>query len=128
MKIWIWRWGPAILIMSLIFFASATPGSDLPSFGLWDLAAKKGGHMVGYALLGITYFRGIRGEKPAAKAHLFLAWVLAVIYASTDEWHQSFTPGRTPSVRDVGIDTIGAGIGITASYWVEQITLKRQKS
>ena len=41
-----------------------------------------------------------------------LAWIFAAIvlvagYASLDEFHQSFVPGRTPAVSDVLLDTTG---------------------
>jgi VanZ family protein len=36
------------------------------------------------------------------------AFLFTILYALTDEWHQSFQPGRTASIRDVGIDSIGA--------------------
>ncbi len=42
------RWGPAVLMMAVIFTASSFPSRDLPSFGLWDRLVKKGGHMLGY--------------------------------------------------------------------------------
>ena len=38
--------------------------------------------------------------------------LVGLIYAITDEIHQGFTPGRTPSVIDVGIDTCGVFLGI----------------
>ena len=43
---------------------------------------------------------------------LIISFVVGVSYAITDEVHQSFTPGRTPSIIDVGIDSIGVLTGI----------------
>ncbi len=115
MKGWLWRWGPAILVMVIIFFASDTPGSDLPKFGAWDFFAKKGGHMMGYALLASAYFHGLNKGRKATVLQFMAAVCLACLYAVSDEFHQSFTPGRTPSLYDVCIDTAGAGIGL--SIW-----------
>jgi VanZ family protein len=112
MKAWIWRWGPAILVMSLIFVASGTPGSDLPRFGTFDMFAKKGGHMVGYALLSAAYFHALNNGRKITQWRFFIAILLAVLYAATDEIHQLFTPGRSPSIVDVGIDSIGSFIGL----------------
>jgi VanZ family protein len=128
MKNWIWRWGPAILVMALIFLASATAGSDLPKFGIWDLVTKKGGHMFGYALLAIAYFHGLNAGKTMTRTHFIAALVLSMFYAMSDEWHQRFTPGRTPSVQDVVIDTIGAGIGLAIWYWARVRFPKQQKT
>jgi VanZ family protein len=117
MKSWIYRWGPAVLIMGFIFFASATPASDLPKFGNWDFLLKKGGHMFGYALLAWAYLHAL-GGKGMLRTQLFLSLVLATLYACSDEWHQGFTPGRTSSITDVFIDTAGAIVGLGASYLV----------
>lgn len=43
---------------------------------------------------------------------LIISFGVGVSYAITDEIHQSFTPGRTPSIMDVGIDSLGVLTGI----------------
>lgn len=104
------RWGPAVLIMAVIFFASSLSSGEVPKFqGFLDYVVKKGGHMTGYALLSLAYLRGI--GKTGNKA-LLLSWFLSVAYAITDEFHQSLTPGRTPRFTDVGFDAAGAFLGL----------------
>jgi VanZ family protein len=115
MKDWIWRCGPAIVVMGLIFAASATPGSDLPKFGAWDAIAKKGGHMLGYALLSASYFHVINNGKKIKVSQFFLAVILTILYSVTDEFHQLFTPGRTASPIDVCIDATGSFVGL--GFW-----------
>jgi VanZ family protein len=112
MKAWIWRFGPAVAIMAIIFMASGTPGSELPSFGIWDIFAKKGGHMLGYALLAVAYHHALTNNKSTARSYFFIAFCLTVLYAATDEWHQRFIPGRNPSIADVCIDASGGFIGL----------------
>jgi VanZ family protein len=107
------KWGPAILMMLVIFLASSTPSKDMPGFGSWDTIVKKGGHMLGYALLALSYAHGLGLNK---KHWWMLPWLLAILYAASDEFHQSFVPGRNATPVDVGIDTIGAGIGLLAGY------------
>ena len=41
----------------------------------------------------------------------FWAVLLAVGYGVTDEWHQSFVPGRTPELRDLLADAVGSTFG-----------------
>ena len=96
-------------MMLVIFLFSARVSSDLPNFEWADRIVKKGGHMLGYALLAISYWRAFH-FKPD---RWWLAWCFAILYAMTDEFHQSFVPGRFPSVWDVLIfDNLGALIGI----------------
>ena len=109
------RFGPALAIMVVIFLASATPGDDLPDFGLLDLLMKKGGHALGYALLGIAYLWCLAPSQGPARAGLAaLAVGLAALYGASDELHQAFVPGRRPSGLDVLIDTTGALVGVAS--------------
>jgi VanZ family protein len=112
------RFGPALAVMGIIFVASSTPGSDLPSFTFFDLLpsfdvlSRKGGHVVGYALLGLAYLLALvpRGEARLRAAAFAVG--LAACYGVTDEIHQVFTPGRGPGASDVVIDTVGASLGV----------------
>lgn len=116
------RWGPAVLMMAVIFTASSFPSRDLPSFGLWDRLVKKGGHMVGYGLLATAYAHGLASGARPTRRQLLMAVVLAGLYGVTDEFHQLFVAGRGAAATDVLIDTAGAvlGVGVRAyvSKWV----------
>ncbi len=41
-----------------------------------------------------------------------IAFLAAVVYAGLDEWHQSYVPGRSASLSDVGVDTCGIFLGL----------------
>jgi VanZ family protein len=74
--------------------------------------------MAGYALLAWTYWRGFDYRKDKR----WLSWFFAVLYAVTDELHQSLVPGRRASVWDVVVfDNLGALI----SLWVIVVKQKR---
>ena len=105
------RWGPALVIMAVIFVASATPGEELPNAGRFDMLLKKGGHFLGYALLGAACLRGLAWRRGPARRDLEVAILMALLYAASDEIHQRFTPGRTPAVSDVLLDGVGAAVG-----------------
>jgi VanZ family protein len=120
MTSWIYRWGPAIVIMSIIFVASSTPGSDIPGFGYWDMFFKKGGHMLGYALLASAVYHALNNSKRSIKLRFVLVLCIVALYAASDEFHQRFTPGRTPSFRDIGIDVAGGLIGIAVMRFVQK--------
>ena len=116
MKTFLYRWGPALVIMAVIFTASSFPKADLPQFGTWDWAVKKAGHLLGYGLLGVFYLRGLApGVKPTTW-QVILAIVLTGLYGATDELHQSFVSGRGALPSDVLIDMVGASLGV--GVWV----------
>ncbi len=95
--------------MLAIFWVSSQPSSDLPNFDWADQLIKKGGHMIGYALLALSYWRALSFRQ----GKLWFAWGFALLYAVSDEFHQSFVPGRHPSVWDVLVfDNFGALISL----------------
>ena len=107
------RWGPAVFISAVIFIASATPSKELPSFGVADFLVKKGGHMLGYALLALCLIRGVGARQ---KDLLWIVIGLVFLYGCTDEFHQLFVAGRTSKFSDVLIDTTGGTIGYL--FWL----------
>lgn len=104
-------------MMLMIFLFSSQPSSGLPDFSWADEFIKKGGHVIGYGILALSYWHALRMQKDKR----WLAWFLAVLYALTDEWHQSFVPGRHSTVWDVLIfDNVGAIISMwIASHWIK---------
>lgn len=71
-----------------------------------ELLVRKGAHMAEYAVLFVLYRRALRlsgAKRPGAAA-----LAMCMVYAATDEFHQSFVDDRGPSPVDVMIDTAGA--------------------
>nr|BAL57215.1 phosphotransbutyrylase [uncultured Chloroflexota bacterium] len=110
----------AFLWMAAIFFFSSFPADELPYFGLWDLLLKKSGHLAGYAVLGALFLRSWEDLGIRMKRAISLALLAAVVYAITDELHQSFVPGRHASMVDVLIDGIGSAIGLLALHFLRK--------
>jgi hypothetical protein len=108
------RWAPAVLIMAVIFLLSSIPSDGMPIFGWYDLLVKKLGHVTGYALLSYSILRGL-GKKDLPT--IALAWFLTVLFGASDELHQAFVPGRQSTLIDVGIDAIGAFLGVLPSLY-----------
>ena len=80
----------------------------------------KCGHMIGYGLLALAFWRMFEFEEN----RFWLAWLLAVLYALTDEYHQSFVPGRHPSLFDaLFFDALGALIAL----WLASRLLKQKR-
>jgi VanZ family protein len=124
---WLSRWWPAIVWAIVIsgfstgaftsentsriivpilhwLFPTASPNTLF----LMHHVIRKSAHFVEYFVLSLLILRGIRGGRREMR----LAWIFAAIvvvagYASLDEFHQSFVPGRTAAVSDVLLDTTG---------------------
>ena len=104
-------------MMAAIFVFSSIPSDEMPNFDAFDYIVKKGGHAFGYGLLGLSYLRGLKGKsEDVAKRWFFIAWAMAVLFSTTDEFHQSFVPGRHPAIIDVLIDTVGAATALLIYY------------
>ena len=91
--------------MAVIFFVSSLSEAPLPD-GMSDTS----GHGLGYASLGFTVVRAVAGGLPRR-----ITWRIALValaicvgYGVSDEWHQSFVPGRTADIADVYADAAGA--------------------
>jgi VanZ family protein len=105
--------------MALIFTLSSVPGSSVPGrFG--SLA-----HFVEYAVLGalVTFAVGLKWSR----APLF-AVVFSAAYAVTDEFHQSFVPGRVPDPMDLLVDIAGATVGAALAWWIMKKAARRRPS
>ena len=102
--------------MLAIFLFSAGSALELPQ-PLLQRIVNKGGHMLGYGILALAYWRMFEFRE----GKFWLSWFLAVLYAMTDEFHQSFVPGRHPAWFDVLVfDNLGALI----SLWLAALLLK----
>ena len=129
------RWGPALCWMLFIFGSSADSGSVRHTSQLIDpfcqwlwpnitfeqletvhFLVRKAAHMTEFALLALLFLRALSYDRGDARKWISSAWVLATAYAASDEFHQSFIPGRNPSVVDVLIDSAGAALGLFACY------------
>lgn len=104
---------------------------------------RKTAHFTEYAVLGVLYFKTSyyfcgyidsgsgknEGNKYNVKRKSFyktvlLTTALCMLYAVSDEFHQSFSDGRSPAVRDVLIDTCGGFAGSMLAFLIARIKEK----
>jgi len=112
------------LLNGAIAWASPTFYHTLSQYQLECLnyGFRKTCHVTEYAILALLFMRALRsGQKRISLGSLLLALFCATLYACTDEFHQRFVPGRTASLEDVLIDSVGALLalilaGIYAAY------------
>ncbi len=96
-------WLPVLAWAAVIFAFSSVP--DLGTgLGGWDLVLRKIAHAAEFALLGALLLR--------ATGKAGSAFAIGVLYAISDEVHQSFVPGRLGSPIDVAIDAAGVAVGV----------------
>jgi len=110
----IYRWGPALGMMTAIFLLSSIPSDELVNFGIFDYLVKKGAHMIGYGVLALALLRGVGGRS---KRQVGLILLIVFLYAVSDEYHQSFVPGRFASPIDVLFDITGAAVALFTSRY-----------
>ncbi|WP_347862331.1 VanZ family protein [Salimicrobium sp. PL1-032A] len=127
-------WILAIGWMATIFYLSHQPGETsgelssivaaifsvipLPEDQLHYLV-RKGAHVFAYFLLAVLLYH--------ASGKWYVALGGGLLYAASDELHQTFIPGRSGQVSDVGIDGVGVLAGVIAFVFVSEWRKKRQE-
>lgn len=117
----LWVWAPPVALMALIFALSAMPASN-EDHGFLYVLSRKAAHFTEYALLLALWWRALASKLSERRA-LAVALAITVLYAATDELHQTFVNGRAGRPLDVMIDTAGA---LTAVALIARARLRRK--
>lgn len=137
----LWRFIPMAVVMIVIYLFSMMPAKQsdqtsgaflnmvlslMRSFKDGDISAEVAGlihhlirkcaHFLEYAILGGTVMFAIWNEWKEERWPLLLPLIISSFYATTDEIHQYFVPGRWGTWTDVVIDSCGALCGILIYY------------
>ncbi|MBI4339447.1 MAG: VanZ family protein [Chloroflexi bacterium] len=106
-----------------IFYLSSLSPSELPpqarAFSWLGEMRGVAYHFAIYGVLGSLIWSVLlswRGRASLGIRGIVAAGVIGLAYGLSDEWHQSFTPGRAASLLDVAVD--GAGALGAAAFWV----------
>ncbi|HLS91295.1 MAG TPA: VanZ family protein [Limnochordia bacterium] len=100
--------------MGLLYYLSSIPGGEIEEIGIRipDYLL----HAAAYAVLALLLHAALRRAWQAPpRTAWWIAWMVAVVYGVTDEYHQSFVPGRDPSLKDLVADALGAAMAL--SLW-----------
>src|SRR5437762_1380647 len=99
------RWLPSLLWMAFIYYWSSQSSTPATSQTVSKLA-----HVVEYSVLSwlVAWALGRAGRWA------LVTWLVATVYAATDEFHQAFTPQRHPQVIDVLLDSAAAALALQA--------------
>ena len=108
---------PLSVIMASIFLISHQPGDSLTLPKFWQ--ADKLLHCIAYGGLGLAAMLSLSPEM--RRTRIVMSAVTVVVfcmaYGISDEFHQTFIPGRFASIFDVMADTVG-GIGAVLCWYL----------
>lgn len=115
MRRWVLRWGPMVLIMVVIFVFSSFPKAAFsqvtlpqPENNLFNILVKKSAHLFLFGALAASVLWGRLALRDIGGRDMVLAMVVVALYGISDEFHQTFVPGRTATLLDILIDMAGA--------------------
>lgn len=83
---------------------------NINNISLLSLIIRKLAHFTEYLILGVLVINMF--TKNNVRKSYILSILLCIIYATSDEIHQIFTPGRACQIKDILIDSIGSITGI----------------
>lgn len=102
-------WLPVLLWMGIIFTFSSYSASSVSSFAPLEYVIKKTIHIIEYGILWYLTFTAFKNTtQRSSNQIIFLSFLVTILYAISDEYHQSLVPSRHPSSTDVIIDSTGA--------------------
>lgn len=111
----IFDWFLVLTWMAIIFAFSCQANSGEVTrqyFGSFNILLRKTGHVSEFAVLFLLLRRALGHTISGALALTITAIFLTILYATSDEYHQSFVPGRTSSLFDVAVDSAGIALAL----------------
>ncbi len=104
-------WLPPLAWAGVIYFVSAQPKEAFVRFGLSGALLPIAGHLITYAVLMVLLVIALRvGGRLPVEQSCVVAFLLVALFGLSDEYHQSFVPGRTATMWDWLVDLLGAGL------------------
>ena len=109
-------WLPVIICAILIFYLSSLTGEDIPGLFIGQDII---GHLAEYIIFALLLSRALKVSNPKLSYNKRILWVcvIAIIYAASDEFHQSFVAGRNSSSFDLFLDAMGSLTGGLVYRW-----------
>ena len=89
---------------------------------------RKIAHFSIYSLVGILLMALLSTYNISENNKIFYTIIIGMIYAMSDEFHQSFIPGRSGQVSDVFLDTLGVSVGCLFILLIIKIVNKLKKN
>jgi VanZ family protein len=143
------KWVPVIAWMLLIFAGSTDmlsaehtsrflvpflrwldPQISFATIAVIHVALRKLGHFTEYVVLAVLLWRALRSALRSTRAIAVaeITFAVSVLFAASDEFHQSFVATRTASENDVVVDICGAVVAIAICWVIESGKHQRGKT
>ena len=149
----LWLYGLMTLaVMGLIFYMSAKDATESGGMSKWlldtafgrilirllpritdrgdEIDLRKYAHMAEYALLAVPsvlFFRELLMDKRVPIRASFCSLVFCCVYACSDEYHQTFVPGRAGAMIDVAVDLVGVLFGLALVILIYMACMRRKE-
>lgn len=141
-----------LAVMVLIFYMSSKDATESGGMSKWlvetafgrtlirllpritdrgaEIDIRKYAHMAEYALLAVPsalFFRELLLERRIPLRAACCSLVLCFLYACSDEYHQTFIPGRAGAMIDVAVDMVGVAFGLALVLLACVICMRRKE-
>jgi VanZ family protein len=116
------RFLPALAWMVFIFIMSSQeqfPGTFGVSIFLLTVVA----HLFLYGTLSLLLLFAFAGSQRPTRSMMAVAIICAALYGVSDEFHQSFVPGRDASVFDLCVNTVGATVAVIGGSYARSVLM-----
>ncbi len=137
------RWSLVIIWMGVIFAFSHQPHSSVATavyFGDFNIFVRKMGHISEFAILyflvrwallstslkatKIDQSRSKQWQNVIEDKTILFASLISIFYATSDEWHQSFVPGRSACIEDVLLDSSAVLVAVMFTGLLDKMVAK----
>lgn len=101
-------------VLGYLINLNLLPASVVP---ILSFLIRKAAHMCEYAVLAFLFFNVLKEYNCKDKNKFLFSFLFAIVYACSDEFHQTFVNGRAGQITDVLIDSLGAFFGLLLYVW-----------
>lgn len=124
-----------LTLMAALYWLSSLPGIPRPNnpavFSLFywlSPLVQNGLHVPAYAIVAWSWHWALAAWAHTTRARAICGAVITSLFGISDEWHQSFVPGRFASLADVALDFAGTALGIWLAAYTHRILSASQAS
>lgn len=123
---WLHQWSEKIQWVLLLPDIQFTYGEHHYSlnqrpYDFAEFVFRKSAHVFVYAVLAVLVYCGMRYQRSGMNTSIGVALATVIVIASIDEYIQRFSPNRTASIRDVGVDLVGGFCGVM--LWIAGVAI-----